>query len=252
MKIYLKLIGLAFILMFVLSLFSVAGILLKATDREMAILQMTAFLFSAICLYFYIKRKDNTLKAFGFRKIKIETFSIVVVLFMLLVIAIQPLILGIDNSLSFSNIFLITLQMILVGLVEETFFRGVFYYYLKNKTAIVYILFSSIVFGVLHITSGINPDTTPILVVLQFGNTLLLNAVFSLIYLKIQSIYPVIIFHTLFDLLASISNSGSLQQNIFIVDALSFIYSLFLFFYGITHWNPLKQSNKKVKRNAHD
>lgn len=150
---------------------------------------------------------------------------------MTVIILFQPVVLGINFNLSLSTLGLILVQMLLVGFVEETFFRGIIFYSLKNKEPKVFIAFSSIVFGLLHMASGLNPDTAFILVILQIINALLLGLVFSLIYYSNQSIYTVIIFHTLFNIFASVSNNSSHEKNIVTVVLLSIFYILFLIHY---------------------
>lgn len=222
---YFKLIGGSLVLTMVISVFSAIGIALKMSENGVILCQILAFLICGAISFFYMKKKDPTLKKFGFKKAHISKKLIG---FMGLIIFIQPIILGINFNLSLSTLGLILVQMLLVGFVEETFFRGIVFYSLKNQKPKIVIIFSSVLFGLLHIASSLNPDTAFILVILQIINALLLGLVFSLIYYSNQSIYTVIIFHALFNIFASISNISSLEKNIVAVVLLSIFYIIFL------------------------
>lgn len=227
-KTYFKLIGGALVLTIVISFFSAIGIALKMNENGVILCQIAAFLLCGAVSFFYMKKKDPTLEQFGFKK---GNLSKKLIGFMTVIILFQPVVLGINFNLSLSTLGLILVQMLLVGFVEETFFRGIIFYSLKNKEPKVFIAFSSIVFGLLHMASGLNPDTAFILVILQIINALLLGLVFSLIYYSNQSIYTVIIFHTLFNIFASVSNNSSHEKNIVTVVLLSIFYILFLIHY---------------------
>ena len=225
-KTYVKLLGSALGLTIGISIFSAASMLLNMATNGIILFQITAFLLAGIIIYCYMQRKG--LKQFGFKPTNIKKSLIV---FIALTVLVQPLTLGIDFSLSFSTVLLICVQMSLVGFVEEALFRGIFYYFLKNKRPMAYFLFSSIVFGLLHIFSGLNPDVTSGLLLLQILNALLLGGVFSLMYYALKSIYPVMIFHALFNIFASITAPASLSRNLVAVSLLTIGYVLFLVYY---------------------
>ena len=227
-NVYLKLLSFSLGLTLIISLFSATSVILKMDENGNILFQIAAFLFLAVLLFFYMKKKDSTLKQFGFKKIHISKsiFS-----FITLIILIQPVVLGINSSLSIWTFLLIIIQMVLVGFIEESLFRSIFLYFLKDKLPEVYLLFSSIVFGMLHIASGLNPETAPLLVFLQIVNALLLGAVFALLYYSLESIYLVIIFHALFNIFASVTAESSLQCNLVAVSLLIICYLLFLLYY---------------------
>lgn len=228
-KTYFKLIGASVVFTMVISLFSAAGIAFTLSENGVILCQIAAFMICGTVSFFYMKKKDPTFKQFGFKKVQPNKG---LTRFIILVILIQPAILGINFNLSFSTLGLIVLQMLLVGLVEETFFRGIFFYALKNHSPKVFITFSSIVFGLLHMASSLNPETALILVILQVLNAVLLGLVFSVIYYMHTSIYTVIFFHGLFNVFAAIANAGSIERNIVAVLLLSICYILFLIYYS--------------------
>ena len=231
-KTHFKLIGASIVLTMVISLFSAVGIAFNLNDNGVILCQIAAFLICGAASFLYMKKKDQTLKKFGFKK---ASPSKRLIGFMALIVVVQPAVLGINFNLSLLTLSLILIQMLLVGFVEETFFRGIFFYALRNKTPKSVIAFSSIVFGLLHLASSLNPETAFILVILQIINALLLGIVFSLIYYTNHSIYTVILFHGLFNVFATISNDVSIGKNIVAVILLSICYFLFLIYYGRLH-----------------
>ena len=224
-KVYFKLIGASVVLTMVISLFSAIGVIAELSDNGIVLCQIIAFLICSIVIYFYMKKKDPTLKQFGFKYVRP---TVRLMSFMGVAVLIQPVILGVNFTISFSTLILIFIQMVLVGFVEETLFRGIFFYALREKTRMSAITFSSIVFGLLHIASSLNPETVFILVILQIINALLLGFVFSVIYDKTHSIYTVIVFHALFNVFATISNVSTVGKNCAAVAVLSILYILFL------------------------
>ena len=225
-KTYFKLLGFGVLLTVLISIFSAMGIILEVDDNNSLVLQIIAFSIATVTLVFYMRKKGEGLKTFGFRR---GEYNVIITLFMLLVVFIQPIVMGVNGSVSLDTVILIIIQMLLVGFVEEVLFRAVFLYFLAENTK-KYILFSSFVFGMLHMASGINPDSSQCLVILQIVNALLLGVVFSLLYLKTNSIYTTILFHAVFNILASVSLDNSPTKNILAVSILVIVYILFIFY----------------------
>ena len=230
MKKILELLGLSMGLTLLISVFSAISVAMNWGDNGIISFQIGAFACAAVLLFFYMRRREPTLKPFGFKKPQVSVSKALVV-YIALVVMVQPVILGADFSLPVSTYLLILLQMALVGWVEETLFRGIFFYFLKERQPKVYLLFSSIVFGVLHVASGLNPETAPMLVVLQIINALLLGAVFAVLYYSLRSLYVVMTFHALFNLFASVTVEGSVQRNVVAVCILMVCYVVFLVYY---------------------
>lgn len=224
--VYIKLIATGFALTLVVSIFSAIGVIFGLNDTGVIALQILAFALCSIVIAGYMRKKDASLKLFGFRKPKL---TLTIILFSMAIILIQPLVLGFNRSLTPTFVGLILLQMVLVGFVEESLFRSVFFFFLQDNKK-VYIVFSSIVFGLLHAASGINPEFPLVLVLLQVVNALLLGIILALLYLKTHSIYTTILLHTLFNLFASISNEDSLERTFLAVGVLLIVYVVFGFY----------------------
>ncbi|HDX9579394.1 TPA: CPBP family intramembrane metalloprotease [Bacillus pseudomycoides] len=221
-KIYIELVLYSVFLTIVVSLFSAIGVMTHASENGMILYQIMAFLLMGTVFTIYMKKSDPSLKKFGFviKKVDYRIYLIIGV-----IVLVQPLILGINYSISFLTIMLLIFQMVLVGYTEETLFRAIYFDRLKTRSPMVYIIFSSIIFGILHSANAINPEATTILVVLQITNALLLGIVFSAIYYLTRNIYLLIATHALFNILASITLAGSVEANIFSVLVLSAVYT---------------------------
>lgn len=241
--VYVKLVGFGLALTMIISVFFAVGVISKVGDNGMMIFQIFAFLIAAVILTFYMKKKDPTLKQFGFEKKKVNHFFY---LFIGLIVLIQPLVLGIDFSLPISTFLLILVQMVLVGYTEEALFRGVFYYFLQDRNPKSFILYSSIVFGILHVASGLNPNESIILVILQIVNALLLGMVFAVLFYFTRTIYLVMFFHALFNIFASITQESSVERNLLAVTLLAITYIVVLIYFGYIN----KRTNVKMVQSS--
>ncbi|MBO1308033.1 CPBP family intramembrane metalloprotease [Enterococcus sp. 669A] len=229
MKIYLKLIGMALGLTVVVSLFTAFGMIFQLEEAGLQGCQIAAFLLAAIFFFYYMRRKDRSLRGFGFvtKPVSRGFYG-----YIALVVLVQPLIFGVNTALSLAAVCLIVVQMLLVGFVEEALFRGIFFYFLRDKGLKVTVVFSSVVFGLLHMSSGLNPEMTSALVMLQVVNALLVGVVFALLYYQTGTIYIGIVFHALFDILASVVRNGSVEKNLFAVGILTVCYVVFIIYTG--------------------
>lgn len=225
-KTYLKLLGFGALLTLLISIFSAVGMILKLDNEHSLILQISGSALAAGILVGYMLKKGKGLQSFGFQK---GVYTPLLILFMALIVFVQPLVMGFNHSLAIKTVGLIVIQMLLVGFVEETLFRAIYLYFLAGNTK-KFILFSSLVFGVLHGAVGIDPEFPLMLVILQIVNALLLGVIFSLIYLKTQSIYTTIFFHAMFNILATVALDTSIDNQILAVSILVIIYLVFIFY----------------------
>lgn len=204
-----------------ISLFSALAVVTNAGELGMIGWQITAFTMMLLIFVRYMKKKDSTLKKFGFVKKKVDKGTLAI---LIVIVLIQPLILGLRSDLSVLLVGLTILQMVLVGFTEEILFRSIFFEKLKEKSLKVYILFSAVIFAVLHAASAINPETADLLVLLQIVNAFLLGVMFALIYSQTQQIYVLAFAHAAFNILASVSKQGDLQSTLYSVLFLSISY----------------------------
>lgn len=222
---YFKLIAFSLLLTFTVTLFSALAVITKTDENGTLLFQITAFLLMGLFFTIYIKKHDPTLQSFGFHSKKTSPYFF---LLLGIIILVQPIILGIDSNLSLQTFLLIIIQMLLVGYTEEILFRSIFFYQLKEKKAWVYILFSALVFGILHSMNAVNPASSLLLVALQIVNALLLGIVFATIYWLTRNISLLILAHALFNIFATITKTTSIERIVYSVIILSIIYLVVL------------------------
>lgn len=240
-KPYFKLILLSVLLTLTVTAFSAVPVITKADMNGTLLYQITAFLLTSLFFTFYMKKQDASLKSFGFSFKKVQLWLLIL---LGIIILIQPLILGIDETLQLSTLSLIVIQMVLVGYTEEVLFRSIFFYHLKTKKKLTYVLFSAFVFGILHSISAINPAASFLLVSLQVINALLLGILFASIYFFTKNIYLLILAHALFNIFATLTKPASIETTICSVMILVIIYIIALFLLYILRNNQTESTSK--------
>jgi len=144
------------------------------------------------------------------------------------------------NPEQWGNFWIIGLVTMLVGIAEETMFRGVLLHALAEKmSARRAVIYSAIAFSLLHsinIISGVPIAGMAIQLVLTFIAGFYLGAVM----LKIKSIIPLIIWHWFWDFLTVGTSQINFTQNSIVMIALIVVELVF----GIIIWEKLKSEDK--------
>ncbi|NRD78498.1 CPBP family intramembrane metalloprotease [Bacillus sp. BRMEA1] len=218
---YLVLILYSVFLTFTVSFFSALSVISKVNDTGMILFQILAYSLMAFFFTRQIIKSDTPLKKLGF---SLKNIDYRIFIMLGIIVLVQPIMFGIDFNIPLSVFLLTVMQMIVIGYTEELLFRGIFFLKLKDKSPVLYVLFSSLIFGLLHSAIAFNPGTGSILVILQVVNAFLIGIIFALIYFLTKKILIVILAHTFFDIFASISNQVSLERNVYSVIVLSILY----------------------------
>lgn len=205
------------------SLSSALAVITKVGERGAIVFQIFAFALMAFYFTRKVMKTGIPLKSFG---VSLKNMNYLVFVLLTVIILVQPIMFGINWHMPISIVLLTIIQMVLVGYTEEFLFRGIFFLKLEHKGPLVFVLFSALIFGLLHIVNIVNPDTHFILVLLQVGNAFLLGIVFALLYYFTRSILIVILAHAFFDIFASISNQASITMNMYSGLVLFIIYVL--------------------------
>jgi hypothetical protein len=128
---------------------------------------------------------------------------------------------------------------LLVGIAEETMFRGIILHALLTKlNSRKAILFSAIAFSLLHsinIIGGVPIDG----MFLQLGLTFIAGFYLTAAMVKIKSILPLIFWHWLWDFMTMGSNLIGHKSSIMIVSSLILVELVF----GLIIWFGIKPSN---------
>lgn len=214
------------LLIFLISAASAVGTIMELDDTGLMIAQAGGFLVMAIIVTLYMTRGKRTLAQFGFNGIDGSKAKEALYYVPLLIIAlVQPVMGGINVELTAVEILVIVVFTLLVGFTEESVFRGIIRDKLKLKGPLFYIVFSSVLFGILHMANALN-GSDMIHVILQVINALLLGFIFALLIETTNNILPLIAFHFIYDALAMISNEN-LDKEVLLVSILNILYLLY-------------------------
>ncbi len=210
---------------------SAVATILEYGDTGMMFAQGCAFFLMAVIVTVYMKKKDRSMRIFGFKWLDIRKEKVTLYYIPLLVIAaVQPIMGGFNLELSVSEIVLIFIFTMLVGYTEESIFRGIIRERLQSKGPIFYIVFSSIFFGVLHMANALNGSNL-IHILLQVLNALLIGLILALLIETTHNIVPLIAFHFMFDALAQMTSTTIIDKEVLLVSILNIlclIYSGYL------------------------
>jgi uncharacterized protein len=216
----------------------------KMNQIEIFLAQGCFMLLSIIIPIVYVGKKKIYLKEVGLRKM--ELGSIGKTLFFIPIILCElPLILvGVDFK-GFIYVSVLIFFTLMVGISEELYFRGIILRLLKeNFSAKQTIVISALVFGIGHFASVLT-GTSIVEVLLQIINAIVFGILAAEIAMLTKSLFPVIIWHFLFDFVNHISlvagTSGyiaiGLQETIMI------IYALYL-------WNKISLENLQMDKSV--
>ena len=148
------------------------------------------------------------------------------------------------------------LFMISVGIYEEIFFRGIILNILmKNckRNKLFLIVIASIIFGITHLINLVNMHEYYIGIISQMLYTIVIGIFLSIIYIKYNNIWPVIIIHIIFNcmsimpflLFSEFEYLYLLHSNIYIA-FIDIIISLFYLLYSIKIYKKLKIPEENV------
>ncbi|NRD77089.1 CPBP family intramembrane metalloprotease [Bacillus sp. BRMEA1] len=223
--IVLKIIGLEFLLMF----FYVAnGATVSITKPSNPVLQFIGLVPLAFGIFIYLLTRNNWRYYFFDHKIAFTKNS-VLLLFPLLIV-LMVIITGNKglNTSSISNLLLMfIMQFFTVGFIEETFFRGFMLRILLPKGVKKAVILSSFLFGITHLLQLIGGQSIEA-TILQIIYAFLVGLALSMLILNNQSIIIAIIFHSLNDFLNFMGHIQGPVTYDYIIVAILFFYSLFL------------------------
>lgn len=178
-------------------------------DTNEQIVVTTVFLIISIAIGIFIMIKSRfTIGDYGFRKSKKGAYYKVWKYIPLLAIEILPIaIVGFSSEVTMPQYIIILLFTVAVGFNEEIYFRGLAFKAMEEKGIKKTIIWSSIVFGLLHIANAFNGKSA-LYVVLQMFFAFLVGFVLSEIVSITKSLWVVIIWHATHDYIASITGDA--------------------------------------------
>lgn len=218
---------LGIVLTLMVAIASAVATILESDDRGIVMAQGIAFLVMAIIITIYMRKRDASLGIFGFKGMNmLQAKAVLFYVPLLVIVMVQPIIGGFNTSLSVTDIIIILLFSLLVGYTEESIFRGILRERLRPKGAAFFIVFSSLFFGILHMANAFNGSGF-LHIFLQVVNALLVGFILALIIEATNSIFPLILFHFLFDALAQLTSNSIIEQEVLAVSILNTLYLLY-------------------------
>ncbi len=178
-------------------------------DSNVQIVVTTVFLIISIAIGIVIMKKSRfTLSDYGFRKSEKDTYHKVWWYIPLLAVEILPIaIAGFSSEITVLQYIILLLFTVAVGFNEEIYFRGLAFKFMEEKGRKKAIIWSSIVFGVLHLINVLNGKNA-LYVVLQMFFAFLVGFVLAEIVSITKSLWIVIIWHAAHDYISSITGEA--------------------------------------------
>jgi membrane protease YdiL (CAAX protease family) len=143
----------------------------------------------------------------GFRKIPSENKRVLYLFalpFLPVAVNLAP---GIAQIPTVISILLYAGITVLVGFVEEIYFRGIMLQPLKTKGVWHAVIVTAFLFGATHTLNAVGGISSPLYVILQLGYATALGLTFAAVVLATNLIWPLILAHFLINF-ASFLNSG--------------------------------------------
>ncbi|URN94675.1 MAG: CPBP family intramembrane metalloprotease [Candidatus Pristimantibacillus lignocellulolyticus] len=212
------------LLTLLVSVASAISVIMEFEEVGVIIAQGIAFLVMGIAMTLYMKKRASSFAAFGFKKLNFKSQKATLFYIPLLIIAlVQPIMGGFNVELTVSKIVLLIVFSVFVGYTEEVVFRGIIRERLLSKGPLFYIVFSSILFGILHMANALS-GTDVVEVLLQVVNAFLIGLILALLIETSNNIWPLIAFHFLFDALAQLTNPEIADRSLEVVSILNIFY----------------------------
>lgn len=167
----------------------------------------TVFLILSIAIGILIMRKSRfTLSDYGFRKSKKGAGQKVWWYIPLLAVEIIPVaIAGFSAEVTALQYIILLFFTVAVGFNEEIYFRGLAFKVMEEKGRKKAVIWSSVIFGVLHLANAFN-DKSALYLALQVIFAFLVGFVLAEVVSATKSLWIVIIWHAAHDYISSITS----------------------------------------------
>lgn len=203
-------------------------------DGDVPIVVTTVFLMFSIAIGIFIMKKSRfTLSDYGFRKTEKDTSHKVWWYIPLLAVEILPIAMsGFISEVTVQQYIILLFFTVAVGFNEEIYFRGLALKFMEEKGRKKAIIYTSIVFGALHLVNVLNGKNA-LYLILQLIFAFLVGFVLAEIVSVTKSLWIVIVWHAAHDYISSIT-SETLDTMALIILA---IQVGILLIYAICIWN---------------
>lgn len=178
-------------------------------DVNIQIVVTTVFLIISIAFGILIMRKSrHTLSDYGFRKSNKDTYKKLWWYIPLLAVEIVPFAFaGLSSEVTVQQYIILLFFTVAVGFNEEIYFRGLALKVMEEKGRKKAIIWSSVIFGALHLVNAFNGKNA-LYLVLQMSFAFLVGFVLAEIVNISKSLWIVIIWHAAHDYISSITGEA--------------------------------------------
>lgn len=175
-------------------------------DVDAQLVVTTIFLIISIAIGIFIMKKSRfTFSDYGFQKRKKDTDKKVWWYIPLLVIEILPIVsAGFSSEVTVFQYIILFFFTVAVGFNEEIYFRGLAFKAMEEKGRKQAIIWTSVIFGVLHLINALN-NKDVLYLILQMFFALLVGFVLAEIVSISRSLWGVILWHAAHDYIASVT-----------------------------------------------
>lgn len=210
-------------------------------DIDLQLPVTTAFLIISIVIGIAIMKKSRfSLYEYGFRRCEKDTYHKVRWYLPLLAIEILPIaVSGISSEVKALQFVTLLFFTVAVGFNEEIYFRGLAFQVLKEKGRKQAIIWSSVIFGTLHLVNALNGKDLLDLV-LQMFFAFLVGIVLSEIVSITKSLWAVIVWHAAHDYISGITGDVRDKTALIILA----VQVGFLLIYAIHLWKWNRSDNE--------
>ncbi len=207
---------------------------------NMQISVTTVFLLISIAIGIVLMKKSRfTLFDYGFRKSEKGTYGKVWWYIPLIAVEILPVaVAGTSSDVTVSQYAVLLFFTVAVGFNEEIYFRGLAFKFMMEKGRKKAIIWTSLVFGVLHLANALNGKNT-LYLILQMFFAFLAGFVLAEIVSITKSLWALIIWHAAHDYISSITGD-TLDKTALIILA---IQVGVLLLYAVCIWKTSKADN---------
>ena len=197
---------------------TIAGTIISIMELDnniSIVVQSICFFISILTGIIILKILHFRFNEIGIRNIQKEGLKNVFYFILLILVEMLPFFNGLNEQNNFIKVILLIIFTIIVGINEELYFRGIIMGLFKNKN-IKAIIISSILFGVGHIANAFS-NQNYLYIILQVIFAFIIRIVFAEIVIITESIILPMIFHTIHDFIAMITNDNVIGKSLMIL-----------------------------------
>jgi len=184
---------------------SALAIDMTALSNEFMILNSLAYVAGIIVMMLIAWRSIFTLHEIGFRrpvKTRGGLYFVAIAAAHVIYLLILWLDVGVRNEATITFFLISFVLNVIIGFSEELLFRGLVFRYLFKFGVYKAILFSSILFGIVHLAGGVTGVNNIIGALLQIFNAFLFGLAAASLVAVTKSLWPVIIWHFIMNFLS--------------------------------------------------